>query len=195
MIFARTLLPLVQLPPAGHWRDTTRDARFVLDPRPLPDPEDAGALVLTRYLDAFGPAAKRDVAAWAGVAQRDFAWQRVETVTYRDEQRPRAARPPGRAAPPAHTPLPPRFLANWDQPLLAYKDRDRIIPPEVQPLKLTLSGDRRSPSTAASPPAGRWTAPQLTITPHTDFAARRGRARRRCAPPASAPPSRRHEVA
>ena len=34
-----------------------------------------------------------------------------------------------------------RLLAHWDQPLLAYADRERIIPPEVQPLKLTLSGD------------------------------------------------------
>ena len=34
-----------------------------------------------------------------------------------------------------------RLLAHWDQPLLAYADRERIIPPAVQPLKLTLSGD------------------------------------------------------
>jgi len=35
VIFARTLLPLVQLPPAGFWSDRRR-ASFVLDPRPLP---------------------------------------------------------------------------------------------------------------------------------------------------------------
>ncbi|HET6550786.1 MAG TPA: crosslink repair DNA glycosylase YcaQ family protein [Solirubrobacter sp.] len=69
--FARTLLPLVQLPPAGHYRDA-RKPRFAVDPRPLPEPQDAAQLVLTRYLEAFGPASRRDVAAWAGVAQRDF---------------------------------------------------------------------------------------------------------------------------
>ena len=37
ILIARTLLPLVQLPPAGHWDDTGRGARFVLDPRPLAD--------------------------------------------------------------------------------------------------------------------------------------------------------------
>ena len=35
-----------------------------------------------------------------------------------------------------------RLLGRWDQPLLAYADRERIIPPEVQPLNLTLSGDQ-----------------------------------------------------
>jgi len=85
VIFARTLVPLIQLPPAGHWDDNRR-AAFVADPRPLPDPADAATLVLERYLAAFGPASRRDAAAWAGVAQRDFAaaWERIETVAYAD---------------------------------------------------------------------------------------------------------------
>ena len=112
----------------------------MLDPRPLPTPDDAAALVLTRYLEAFGPAAKRDAAAWAGVAQRDFPWHRLPTVSYEDEKGLELLDLSGHPLPPAKTHLPPRFLGNWDQPLLAYADRDRIIPPEVQPLKLTLSG-------------------------------------------------------
>ena len=79
-------------------------------------------------------------AAWAGVAQRDFPWHRLQTVSYRDEKGIELLDLAGRPLPPADTKLPPRFLAHWDQPLLAYADRDRIIPPEVQPLKLTLSG-------------------------------------------------------
>ena len=99
--------------------------------------------MLSRYLAAFGPASRRDVAAWAGVAQRDFAeaWQRLETVEYRDEHGTALFDLPGQPLPPASTPLPPRLLAHWDQPLLAYADRERIIPAAVQPLKLTLSGD------------------------------------------------------
>ena len=38
--FARTLLPLVQLPPGGFWHDRRR-ARFVIDPRAWPDPAEA----------------------------------------------------------------------------------------------------------------------------------------------------------
>jgi hypothetical protein len=142
VIFARNLLPLVQLAPAGHWDDDRR-ARFVVDPRPLPDPADAATLVLERYLGAFGPASRRDVAAWAGVAQRDFApaWERLETVAYRDEAGTELRDLPGAPLPRADTPLPPRFLAHWDQALLAYADRERILPAELKPLALTVSGD------------------------------------------------------
>ena len=141
--FARVLLPLVQLPPAGYWGDRTR-AKFVVDPTPRPDPDDAATLVLSRYLAAFGPASVRDAAAWAGVAQRDFAAavQRLETVSFEDEHGVELLDLPGQPLPPASTPLPPRFLARWDQALLAYDNRDRIIPPELLPLKLTLSGDQ-----------------------------------------------------
>ena len=99
VIFARMLLPLVQLPPAGSWDDKRRPL-FIVDPRPRPEPADAAALVLARYLAAFGPASRRDVAAWAGVPQRDFAdaWARVPTVSYRDEHGHRAARPSRPAA-------------------------------------------------------------------------------------------------
>jgi hypothetical protein len=143
IMFARNLLPLVQLPPAGFWRERRRP-QFVVDPRPLPDPDDAATLVLERYLGAFGPASKRDVAAWAGVAQRDFAtaWERLDTVTYRDERGVDLFDLPDQPLPPASTKLPVRFLSRWDQVLLAYADRDRIIPPELGPLRLTLSGDQ-----------------------------------------------------
>jgi hypothetical protein len=172
--FARILLPLVQLPPAGHWDDRRR-ARFVLDPRPLPDPADAATLVLARYLAAFGPASPRDVAAWAGVAQRDFAaaWERLDTIEFRDEQGAALFDLPGQPLPPASTPLPVRFLAHWDQPLLAHADRERIIPTAVQPLKLTLSGDPTV--TVDGRVAASWAveregdAARISVTPHVEI--------------------------
>ena len=143
IMFARNLLPLIQLPPAGFWRDRRR-AQFVVDRRPLPDADAAATLVLKRYLAAFGPATKRDAAAWAGVAQRDFgaAWERLDTVSYRDESGAELLDLPGQPLPPASTELPVRFLSRWDQVLLAYADRERIIPAELGPLRLTLSGDQ-----------------------------------------------------
>jgi hypothetical protein len=175
VIFARTLLPLVQLPPAGHWDDSRR-ARFALDPRPLPDPVDAATLVLERYLGAFGPASRRDVAAWSGVAQRDFAtaWERLETVAYRDDHGTVLRDLPGAPLPPGDTPLPPRFLAHWDQPLLAYADRERIVPAALKPLGLTLSGDPTV--TVDGRVAASWRyeregdAVRLTVTPHVELA-------------------------
>jgi len=174
VIFARTLLPLVQLPPAGAWNDSRRPS-FVLDRRPLPEPVDAAALVLSRYLAAFGPASRRDVAAWAGVAQRDFAggWARLPLVSYRDEHGRELLDLPDQPLPPASTPLPVRLLARWDQPLLAYAARERIIPPELRGLGLTLSGDPTV--TVDGRVAASWElrrdgdAVQLAVTAHVEL--------------------------
>jgi hypothetical protein len=174
VMFVRSVLPVVHLPPAGFWRERRRPS-FAFDPRPLPDPDAAATLVLERYLRAFGPASKRDVAAWAGVAQRDFAtaWQRLDTVSYRDEQGTELLDLPGQPLPPASTKLPVRFLSRWDQVLLAYADRDRIIPPELAPLKLTLSGDQTV--TVDGRVAASWKLERATrrvkvvIEPHTEI--------------------------
>ena len=132
--------------------------------------------MLSRYLAAFGPASRRDVASWAGVAQRDLAAalgapghrllprraRAVELLDLRDGP-----------LPPAATPLPVRFLARWDQALLAYADRERIIPPELQPLKLTLSGDQTV--TVDGRVAASWKlersakAVKVAITPHVEI--------------------------
>jgi len=195
ILFARTLLPLVQLPPAGHWGDTTRRSRFVLDPRPLPDPAEASARVLARYLDAFGPASRRDVAAWSGAAQADFAFERVPTVSYRDEKGVELLDLPDRPLPPPGTRLPPRLLGNWDQALLAHADRDRIIPPELLPLKLTLSGDQTV--TIDGRVAASWAmdGARIVITPHTDFAHEAIREEALRTARLCAPEAQRHEVA
>ena len=59
--------------------------------------------MLARYLGAFGPASRRDAAAWAGVAQRDFAeaWERLDTVSYRDENGTELLDLPDQPLPPA----------------------------------------------------------------------------------------------
>ena len=174
VLFARLLLPLVQLPPAGHWNDPQR-SRFAVHPGPLPDPADAAELVVRRYLAAFGPASRRDVASWSGVPQRDFAadLERIETVSYRDEAGTELLDLPGERIAPASTPLPVRFLGRWEQVLLAYAQRDRIIPREVQPLKLTLSGDQTV--TVDGRVAASWLLERggrrarLTVTPHVEL--------------------------
>ena len=160
----------------GYWRDRRRP-RFVVDPRPLPEPADAAALVLARYLAAFGPASRRDVAAWAGVAQRDFAeaWERVDDgllprratasscstcPTSRCRRRARAYRCAS--------------CARWDQTLLAYADRDRIIPPELLPLKLDAErrpdGHRRRPRRrVAGSSSARKRAVKVVVQPHVEI--------------------------
>ena len=80
---------------------------------------------------------------------------------------------PDAPLPPASTRLPVRLLGRWEQPLLAYAERDRIIPPVVQPLKLTLSGDQTV--TVAGRVAASWELErkrdrvQVTVTPHVEI--------------------------
>ena len=174
VMFARNLLPLVQLPPAGHWSDPRR-ASFVADPRPLPTEDAAAARVLERYLAAFGPASRRDIASWSGATQRDFAaaLERLDTVGYRDEKGTELFDLPGAPLPGARQRLPVRFLSRWEQPLLAYADRDRIIPPELQALRLTLSGDQTI--TVDGRVAASWKlersarVTRVRVIPHTDI--------------------------
>jgi len=161
VMFVRNLLPLVQLPPAGHWEDPRR-AEFVVHEPPLPEPEEAARHVLHRYLEAFGPASKKDVAQWAGVAQKDLG-SFDGLVTHQDEHGTTLYDLPGRPLPAPHE-LPPRFLAHWDQTLLAYHRRDRILPPELKHHQLTITG---SPTiTVEGRVAATWAYDErLTITP------------------------------
>jgi hypothetical protein len=94
-------------------------------------------------------------------------------VRYRDEKGTELFDLPGAPLPAASTRLPVRLLAHWDQPLLAYADRDRIIPPELLPLKLTLSGDPTV--TVDGRVAASWAIERegddviVRVTPHTDI--------------------------
>jgi len=94
-------------------------------------------------------------------------------VSYGDERGTELLDLPGQPLPAASTPLPVRLLARWDQPLLAYADRERIIPLELQPLKLTLRGDATvtvDGRVAASwKLARRGERAKLTLTPHIEI--------------------------
>jgi hypothetical protein len=62
-------LDLVRVPPAGTWERRRADV-FALAPDP--QPARPGHIV-RRYLTGFGPAAKADIANWAGMSARELA--------------------------------------------------------------------------------------------------------------------------
>ncbi|PZG13956.1 winged helix DNA-binding domain-containing protein [Nonomuraea aridisoli] len=131
------LLPVAQLPPRGLWR-TRAGVRNVplsawlgreLDP-PAPDGSDpVGQALVRRYLAAFGPAASADLRAWCGLAGLPAAVSaiREELVVFRDERGRELLDLPDAPRPDPDTPAPVRFLPAFDNAILGYHDRGRII--------------------------------------------------------------------
>ncbi|MEH1099861.1 winged helix DNA-binding domain-containing protein [Micromonospora sp. CPCC 205561] len=131
------LVPMAQLPPRGLWR-TRAGVRHAplshwlgreVDP-PAPDGGDpVGEALLRRYLAAFGPASTADLRAWCGLAGLPAAVAAVrgELVAFRDERGRELWDLPDAPRPDPDTPAPVRFLPAFDNAILGYHDRGRII--------------------------------------------------------------------
>ncbi|MBW4721393.1 winged helix DNA-binding domain-containing protein [Saccharothrix obliqua] len=133
---AAALVPMVQLPPRGLWRAKggvrmVRLSSWLGRPiDPLVDGVDVvGAALARRYLAAFGPAAVADLRAWCGLAGLPGAVAAIrgELVSFRDEHGRELVDLPGAPRPDPDTPAPVRFLPAFDNAVLGYDDRSRII--------------------------------------------------------------------
>ncbi|WP_206507073.1 winged helix DNA-binding domain-containing protein [Streptomyces chrestomyceticus] len=96
----------------------------------VPDASDpVGEALVRRYLAAFGPAASADLRAWCGLAglPRAVAAVREELVSFRDERGRELLDLPEAPRPDPGTPAPVRFLPAFDNAILGYQDRGRII--------------------------------------------------------------------
>ena len=128
-----TLLPLVQVPPRGLWRqvgparNTTIAAWLGSEPTE-PTPGTAEELVL-RYLAAYGPAATADLRAWSGLTGLPavVARLRPRLRTFRDERGRTLLDLPDAPLPDPDIPAPVRFLPAFDNAVLGFDDRSRII--------------------------------------------------------------------
>jgi hypothetical protein len=136
-LLVTALLPTVQTPPRGLWR-AKGGVRSVLlsswlgreiDP-PAPDGTDpVGQTLVRRYLAAYGPAATADLRAWCGLAGLPAAVAAIrdELVSFRDERGRELLDLPDAPRPDPDTPAPVRFLPAFDNAILGYHDRGRII--------------------------------------------------------------------
>jgi hypothetical protein len=121
------------------------EGRFVAIEEPEEhDPLEARAEILRRYLAAFGPASRRDIVGWSmmHVPEIQRALDRLEPLRrFRDEHGrelldvPRAPLPD----PEAHAPV--RFLPKWDNLLLAFADRTRVLPEPYRKTVIRMNGD------------------------------------------------------
>lgn len=146
-LLVAALIPMVQLPPRGLWR-TKGGVRNLpvsawlgreVDPAAQDGTDPVGGELLRRYLAAFGPAATADLRAWSGLAGLPAAVKAVreELVSYRDERGRELLDLPGAPLPEPETLAPVRFLPAFDNAVLGYDDRGRIIDDEHRGLSIT----------------------------------------------------------
>jgi len=121
------------------------EGRFIaLEESEAHDPVEARAQILSRYLAAFGPASRRDVAAWSmmHVPELAAALERLEPLRRFRDERGRELLDVQRAPlPDAETPAPVRFLPKWDNVLLAFADRTRVLPEQYRKTVIRMNGD------------------------------------------------------
>jgi hypothetical protein len=130
---ARSWLPMVQVPPRGVWGRSGRALQAPLDTwlgrtPAAPTAASAQRLVL-RYLAAFGPATVRDVQAWCGLTRLGEVVDglRPRLRAYVDEAGLELFDLPDAPRPAADAPAPVRFLYDFDNLLLSYADRRRVL--------------------------------------------------------------------
>ena len=140
--------PFVHAPTGGPWSFGPRPSYIAGPKRPKAGPgEPAQEHLVRRYLEGFGPATAKDIAAFgliyvplaraglrslvdAGLVERLEGPDGIELFDVRDGLRP-----------PEDAIVPPRLLPMWDSALLGYADRSRIIPPDYRRRFIHQNGD------------------------------------------------------
>ncbi|HEX3723299.1 MAG TPA: winged helix DNA-binding domain-containing protein [Nitrolancea sp.] len=151
LVYAVTfLMPAIQAPPRGvwgasaapswtpldHWLDG-RDGREefaefdgVAELDLSHSAADRLAWLFLRYLAAFGPASVRDVQAWSGLTRMSEIADRLrpQLRVFRDDGSRELFDLGDAIFPDPEVDVPPRFLGEYDNVLLAYADRRRVNP-------------------------------------------------------------------
>jgi hypothetical protein len=138
--------PFVHAPSGGPWSFGTRPL-YVAARRQerAGDPEASMRGLIRRYLVGFGPATLADICKFALFYK---SWARPildamasDLVRLKGPGRDELFDLPGLRLPDEETPAPPRLLPMWDNVLLAYSDRSRVIPEQYRKAVTRSNGD------------------------------------------------------
>jgi hypothetical protein len=153
---------LVHGPPSSVWRRSTGGGTFVpahvwLGAEGAADGAAVAHLV-RRYLGAFGPALRADLAQWTGLpfATLEPGLARLPLRRFRDELGRELLDLPRAPLPPPDTAAPPRFLPMWDSVLLAHRDRSRVLPDEYRKTVIRRNGEVQRTFLVDGFVAGTW---------------------------------------
>jgi hypothetical protein len=140
---AKSLVPLVQLPPRGLWKQSGGQVYDTVEswlgaPLAHPDPAE----IVRRYLSAYGPATPADVTTWSGATgiREVFKGLGDELVVLQDE----AGKPLWDLAEASRAggdePAPVRLFGKYDNVWLSHSGRDRVTTPEKRKRWMGLNG-------------------------------------------------------
>jgi hypothetical protein len=125
----RTNARLTHAPESGLWQARGKTRYMTIEVDQL-DENGARAELVRRYLAAFGPATRADVAEWSGLRVTDVepALEALEPLKRFADEHGRELFDLARAPrPAADTPAPVRLLPRFDNLVLSHKDRTRVL--------------------------------------------------------------------
>jgi len=156
---ARTGAHILHAAETALWSARPQALFASIDEPELPDTTLARVELVRRYLGAFGPASRADLASWSGMRVTDFAgaFEALEPLRrLRDESGRELLDLPRAPLPADDTPAPIRFLPKWDNVLLAFADRTRVLPEEYRKTVIAKNGDVAQTFLVDGVVAGRW---------------------------------------
>jgi hypothetical protein len=129
---------MVRVPPSGTWERRRADLYALAEdwlPRPDLAARDALEHLARRYLAAFGPASRGDVASFAGLRPAEIApaLERMTLRRLRSEDGEELLDLPRAPLPDPATPAPVRLLPTWDATLLVHARRTGLLPERHRP--------------------------------------------------------------
>ncbi|HUG63905.1 MAG TPA: winged helix DNA-binding domain-containing protein [Gaiellaceae bacterium] len=153
---------LINGPSSSAWRQNTAGGTFAPARTWLGADAaggEAGAAHLAhRYLAAFGPASRPDLAQWTGLPLGilDRGLERIALRRFQDELGRDLYDVQRAPLPSPDTPAPPRFLPRWDNLLLAHDVRSRAFPDEYRKAIIERNGDVPETFLVDGFVAGQW---------------------------------------